>query len=149
MAALITPSWLMRLLTKGAYQTPPHIQLFEKMALDLFKDSSRRNILIQCPIRHGKSQYWSLALPLWHRLLYPERDCILSGHGSSFAAEWGASVRDGYGKLAPELFGLTFGSHQHAEHWTTSANGNMRTVGTGGSISGRGCHLLVSDDQVK
>ena len=139
----------MRLLTKGNYQTPPHIQLFERMALDLFKDNSRRNILIQCPIRHGKSQYWSLALPLWHRLTHPERDVILSGHGSSFASEWGGAVRDLYEKCAPELFGLALGRHHQSEHWSTSDGGSMRTCGTGGSISGRGCHLLISDDQIK
>jgi len=84
-------------------------------------------------------------------MLNPDRQVILTGYGGDFAAEWGASARDVFARHGPGLFGLdVFHKRARADHWGIEGHaGGMRTCGTLGPISGKGCHLLISDDQIK
>lgn len=100
------------------------------------------------PVRHGKSEFISKYLPAWYQLTYPERHVLLTGYGNEFAKEWGAKSRDLYRAWSP-AFGQSIGDSKRADFWKTSAGGSLRTCGAGGAITGKGCHLLISDDLVK
>jgi predicted phage terminase large subunit-like protein len=107
-------------------------------------------LIIEAPPRHGKSEFISKYLPAWYLGVYPDRFVRLASYEASFASVWGRRARDLYAEFSPRLFG-TFLSEdkQTASEWETTSGGGMSTAGAGGSFTGRGAHLLITDDLIK
>lgn len=106
-------------------------------------------LLVELPVRHGKSTLCSQYLPAWYLMMRPDSRVMLTGYGNEFAAEWGARARDLFALHAPRLFGHTLAARR-ADNWTIANHtGGMVTAGTGGAVSGKGADLLIADDLIK
>lgn len=96
------------------------------------------------------SEFCSKYVPSWCLGVFPNWRLILSSYEATFAASWGRKSRnllEAYGKL---LGVQVAASPSSADQWDIAGHdGGMVTAGAGGSITGRGAHLLICDDPFK
>lgn len=99
------------------------------------------------PPQHGKSQLTSRFFPAWFLGTYPDKNVILGSYNGDFASEWGREGRD-----LMEQFGRLWGlqvrkDSNAASRWRIRGRqGGMKTVGRGGSVTGRRGDLFIIDD---
>lgn len=105
-------------------------------------------IIINQPPRHSKSETYSKWLPAWHIDLWPDRHVIATSYGESLASDWGQKVRDTLNE-SPLCTAKIRQDASKKTHWLTDKGGGMIATGIGGSITGRGGHLLILDDPYK
>lgn len=138
------------------YLTPPHVRLMSDVITrfvqdKLLKPDGRpyKRLMINMPPRHGKSELCTRVTPAWYLSNWPDREVIVTGHGSEFAADFGNDIRNLI-RSHPEL-GITLDPSTSAKDnfKIEGHRGAMRAVGAGGPITGRGAHLFVIDDPVK
>jgi hypothetical protein len=121
------------------------------MIADTIRNAIHRGsglILVNLPPRHGKSEFISYHLPTWYLDLYPKRRVVLATHTVSLSRKYGRRVRNSLLGDEPTLTEVAEDS-QAAEEWETKEGGGMVSVGVGGSLTGKGGHLLIVDDPVK
>lgn len=112
-------------------------------------------LLIAVPFRHGKSDIVSRALPAFFLGANADRqpDVIMSGYGVSLVRGFSKRVKrimEGpqYQALFPGVK-PTRGSNK-AEEWQVEGSaGTVTAQGLGGSLAGKGGHLLIVDDYCK
>jgi hypothetical protein len=153
-----SPGRLAAWLTDGGEMQAGHLDLIDQAAVEI-AEGRRQNVLITMPPRHGKSRRAARWLPLWYLRRFPNRRIIVASHGGDLADEHGRWVRDTIeehaGQNGEKDLGLRLDpSSSAANRWDLLTNdvtnkGGMRTVGVGGSITGRGAHLIIVDDPVK
>lgn len=101
-------------------------------------------MIVEIPVRSGKSFNFSTLWPSWYLDAFPTNNVILVGHGADFASEFGQASRDVFHRCA--RWKIRPDAHA-ADNWKIKGqNGGMRTFGVGGGVSGRGCELLIVDD---
>lgn len=109
-------------------------------------------LILTVPPRHGKSELVSRRLPAWFLGRHPDQNVVVATYNDDFAKDFGADVRSiitssQFKQAFPDTK-LTRGGTAKDRLQTTS--GGMATfVGVGGSLTGRGAHLLVVDDIIK
>lgn len=131
------------------WQLPPHYKIFDQVALDLFTGKTKK-ILIQTPVRHSKSTYFSFLLPLLFILANPTKKLILSTYSGEFAAELSGRIRDAISMIGPSLCGVNLDQKYRRRNFIkTEQGGEIRGIGVGGRIAGTGADLLICDDLVK
>lgn len=146
---LFLPSTLARLTVRD-WQFPPHLQALERACLRLLTDPTCNRLIVEMPVRHGKSHYCSWILPAWFLLLWPDRQVILSTYQSTFAAEWSHRVQGTVRDYGPQLTGAGLGEIRRRDRWTTNAaGGGFRTSSPGSGVAGKGADLIIADDLVK
>ena len=109
-------------------------------------------LILTMPPRHGKSQLVSRHLPAWYLGKHPERSVVVATYNDDFAKDFGADVRgivtsSAYKQVFP---GARLQRGGTAKDRLQTTQGGMATfVGLGGTLTGRGAHLLVIDDVIK
>ena len=104
--------------------------------------------IVNMPPRHGKSEFISKWLPAWYLDNFPEKNIILTSYGDELASGFGRWVRNHLESNELSKTKLTMDSTA-ANRFDTTFGGSMITAGVGGSITGRGGHLLICDDPIK
>ena len=109
-------------------------------------------LILVMPPRHGKSEQVSRRLPAWYAGRHPDHDIVVSTYNDDFAADFGADVRaimstPAYHQVFPS-FKLRHGGAAK-DRLQTEQGGLLSFVGRGGSLTGRGAHLLICDDLIK
>jgi len=118
--------------------------------LRLITDPTFNRVIVELPVRHGKSHYASFLLPAWFSMLFPEKSTILATHSASLSDEFGHRVRQCVATYGPSITGVELDpSFRSRNHYLTTQGGHFRTTSPGSSIAGKGCHLLLCDDLVK
>lgn len=147
----LTPLGLSRLIPRSNYQAPHHIRYLQRRVLTSLARPGRAGIVVELPVRHGKSRFCSWLLPTWYHLSFPDHSVILTGYGDDFAGSFGEDVRNTVNQVGWALAGLRVREDHSKRHdWRLHGRkGGMRAVGTGGQITGHGCHLLICDDPIK
>ena len=109
----------------------------------------RKCIIVIMPPRHGKSDLVSRRFPVWHLARAPQHELILSGYSGALMADMsGAALRCAQETLP--RFGVALSpTHQQTVSWSTELGGGVNAVGLGGTITGRGAHILAIDDYLK
>ena len=103
------------------------------------------------PPRHSKTEQVSRRFPAWYMGRHPQHQLICAQNTGQNAADTGANVREIV--KSPE-FRRVFGSFelredaQAAGRWVSSKGGIYYAAGVGGTITGRGAHLLDIDDPI-
>jgi len=107
-------------------------------------------LLVDEPVRHGKSELCSKWTPAWFMAKYHgQRRVGLSSYEADFARGWGRKTRDVVAEIGGE-YGLKKKKDVWAQdEWELESGGGMFTAGAGGPIIGKGAHLLICDDPVK
>jgi predicted phage terminase large subunit-like protein len=137
--------------TRSRYHPAKHLKKIAKVIELVEKGEIRFLILVVAP-RHGKSELVSRRLPAWYAGRHPHHDVVVGTYNDDFAADFGAEVRAimasaAYRQVFPE-FRLRRGGAAK-DRLQTTQGGLLSFVGRGGSLTGRGAHLLVLDDLIK
>lgn len=125
-----------------------HLELLMN-ALDDAAMHGGRRIIVEMPVRHGKSWSVSHYFPVSFLDRWPGRNIILTGYEASFARSWGRKVRNTIAEQRASLRVRLAADSTAADVFATTAGGGMVTAGTGGPITGRPADLLIVDDPIK
>lgn len=109
-------------------------------------------LILTVPPRHGKSEIVSRRLPAWYLGRNPRDNVVVATYNDDFAKDFGADVRGimtspQYKQVFPNVVLQRGGAAK--ERLQTKQGGMATFVGVGGSLTGRGAHLLVIDDVIK
>lgn len=129
---------------------PPHLQALEAACLRLLTDPTYNRLVVEMPVRHGKSWYCSWMLPAAYLLTYPNRRVILTSYEKDFASEWSVLIQSTIRDHGEETTGVRLGDVQRQERFTLDGfRGGLRTASPGSGIAGKGADLIICDDLVK
>lgn len=136
--------------------------------LDAFLEGVERKLsprlMVWLPPRHGKTTIISKAYPGFILGKHPSWDIVTATYGQDFADDIGRNVRNTlldpiYQDLFPELSidpstkaADRIDTYLRATGGTGSLGrqrGGYKSVGIGGSLTGRGAHILIIDDPIK
>jgi predicted phage terminase large subunit-like protein len=107
-------------------------------------------MIVEIPVRHGKSVYLSQYLPSWFEGTFPDLKTILTSYEANFARSWGRKARDTLQQAAGWFNIRLRQDAQAASDWLIAGHaGGMTTAGVGGPIGGKGADLLIVDDPIK
>jgi hypothetical protein len=145
--AAYSPAGLARYASPYSYVIAPHLRFLNRKLLESIYGHTKR-LVISMPPRSGKSELISHYLPAWYVASFPNRQVILTGYETTFAAEWGGKAREVIVEHEPEVFGVTVDEHNSARNnWRVkrkmAAYSVMRTAGLGGPLTGKGADMLV------
>lgn len=124
--------------------------------LEAFMEAVERRLsprlMIFLPPRTGKSQLCSRCFPAYMLGHHPNWEIICATYGQELADDMGRYVRSiindpAYAELFPATK-VAAGSNA-ADRIDTTARGGYRSVGRGGSLTGRGAHVAILDDPIK
>jgi predicted phage terminase large subunit-like protein len=136
---------------RSKYQDARHHQAIAKV-IEEVERGGIQFLILTMPPRHGKSELVSRRLPAWYLGRHPDQNVVVATYNDDFAKDFGADVRgivtsSQYKQVFPDTRLQRGGS---AKDRLQTTRGGMGTfVGLGGSLTGRGAHLLVIDDVIK
>lgn len=121
-------------------------------AIEAVVDGRIPMLILVEPPRHGKSEQVSRRLPAWFMGKFPEQHGVVATYNDDFAADFGKEVRTiirtpQYRQAFPGVQLMRGGSA--SDRLQTTAGGQWSFVGRGGSLTGRGAHILILDDIIK
>lgn len=130
---------------------PEHIKIIAQALEDVERGKIKR-LMIWLPPRHGKSMLASEMFPAWYLGRNPNKQVIFATYNQTFASDFGRKVRnhmidDAYASIFPSTVVSDDSTASHRFH--TTQGGVYYAVGAGGSITGRGCSVLIIDDIIK
>lgn len=110
-------------------------------------------LIIEAPVRHGKSELGSVWFPTWWLGTFPDDRVILTGNNAELAEGFSRRVRDTLRDRGQELFGPGIRVSQESSsvyRWDLAAphRGGLIAVGVGSPPTGRGAHCLSGETLV-
>lgn len=110
-----------------------------------------KRLMIFVPPRHGKSRLATEIFPTWYLGRNPKKEVITASNTEDLAKDFGRKAREIVNEpLYKAIFGMSLKSDEKSSSkWKTSGGGSYTSVGIGGTITGRGAHLLCIDDPIK
>lgn len=111
-----------------------------------------RQLIFCMPPRHGKSELATRRLTAWYTGRHPEHDVIVAAASDTLATDFGADVRN---IITSPRYRQVFPSYRLRRGGTAKDNiqtdqgGRLVFAGRGGTINGRGAHLLLIDDLIR
>ena len=145
----ITPSILAYYASQGKWKFQPHLRLIENNFFDILEGETK-NLIVNMPPRHGKSEFISKYIPFWYLSVYPEKRIILVSYQASLAESWSRKIREMFINFG-DRFNLNLNPNKRKANEFEIANygGGLVAVGVGGSLTGKGADLLIIDDPIK
>lgn len=134
----------------GMWQAHPHLVYTSDAIVDMIEHDTCDILIVEEPVRHGKSELCSKWTPAWFQARFGGRKrVLLASYEAEFARGWGRKVRDIISEIGAG-YGLTRKSDVWTqENWELEQGGGMATAGANGPITGKGGHLLICDDPIK
>jgi predicted phage terminase large subunit-like protein len=145
----VMPDSLALRLSKGTWQTAPHLALISYLVYLCARVGLMRRLLLNMPPGHGKTQLVLEWTPVWLLEHDPAARIIAITYGADLAEESGKNVRRLIDENADELAVRLRPDSQAANRWRTLNNGGMWTAGIDGAITGRRAKGLLIDDPHK
>ena len=133
------------------FERPHHIELILRK-LEAVECGKNKRLMIFMPPRHGKSFIANSIFPAWYLGRHPQHQVISATYGQELSDDYGRSVRNFIADpLHRAIFPNSILSEDStaAHRFNTTGGGAYSAVGRGGSITGRGAHLLIIDDPIK
>lgn len=144
-------------LTDPLYALNWHLKVIAKELENAEKSLHQENtkqifLILEIAPRHGKSQLASINFPAWFVGKNPDKHIITASYSQDLSVDFGAKARNIV--KSPEhqaIFPQTELSSdtQAKDRWMTSRGGSYTSVGVGGTLTGRGGHVLLIDDPHK
>jgi predicted phage terminase large subunit-like protein len=134
----------------GDWKPYHHLEVTSAAIASMIDDDDCDCLIVDQPIRHGKSELCSKWTPTWFLSKYPTRRVLLASYEADFAATWGRKVRDMVDEYG-QRYGIALApGSKAAARWDLNNNkGGMGTAGSNGPIIGKGGDLLIVDDPTK
>lgn len=134
----------------GDWKPARHFQLLN----DIFVDACHRQrfVIINLPVRHGKSELMSKYALAWYLGRFPNRKVILASYSLASSERLSTDVRNIFRATAGEFFdGLKLSQDTASKKRFNIQNhsGGLFATGVGSSIIGFGGNLIVMDDLYK
>ena len=147
---LSSPANFAERLSDGRWVAYKHLALTSSAIVSMIEEDDCDLLVVDQPVRHGKTELCSRWTPAWYLSRYPERRVLLASYEADFAATHGRRVRELVGEHG-ERFGLEVDpTSRSAARWDlTNGQGGMVTAGANGPITGKGGHLCIIDDPIK
>ena len=128
------------------FESPPHIEYIAGLLEELEAGRVRR-LCVSVPVRSGKSVLCSQIFPAWYVGRHPRESIILASHSESLAVLHSRQakrlVQDDRYPFSDVKMSADSASVQR---WNVTDGGGLYAIGVGGSITGRGSHVLIVDD---
>ena len=128
------------------FQDPPHIRLLAADLLERVERGELRRLMVNLPVRHGKSVLCSQIFPAWYLGRHPRRQIISTSHSEDLAVRNSRVakqlVEDDRWPFEAELSKDSTSS----QRWNLREGGGCYAIGVGGGITGRGSDVLLIDD---
>jgi predicted phage terminase large subunit-like protein len=127
------------------FETPPHIAYIADLLEGVERGEIRR-LMVNVPVRHGKSVLCSQVFPSWFLGRHPERDVIMTSHSEDLAVR---NSRIAKGLVEDDRFPFEVRISKESssvQRWNTTRGGGCYAIGVGGAITGRGANVLIVDD---
>lgn len=139
------------LLAWPGFKAWPHVEAIAS-ALEAVKDGQLDRLVIEAPRQHGKTLTTSWLFPTWWLGHRPTGHVIATTFNQERADDSGRKVKqliesDRYLSIFPHLR-LDPSSHA-VSRFDLTRGGSYRSVGRGGTITGRPSGLIVIDDLIK
>lgn len=137
--------------SKSQYSVKKHHQVI-CAALEEVEKGAIKRLIISLPPRAGKSLLVSKLFPVWYLGRHPSHHIITATYNENFAWDFGRGVRD---QLRNPLYNQVFpgvalkSGAAAADRVEVTDGGVLYFTGRGGSLTGRGGHLLLVDDPIK
>lgn len=147
---LWTPAAFATACSAGEWKPYQHLQVLDAALVGMIVHDSCDLLIVEMPVRHGKSLMISQWLPAWYLIRWPDKKVGLMSYADDFAAEWGRKAR-GIMEWHGPKFGVNVDKRSSAaDRWgIEGASGGMWTEGVGGQIIGKGYDLGIIDDPLK
>ncbi len=133
------------------FESPRHIRMIADKLTQI--DSGKiKNLLINMPPRHGKSQFCTKIYPTWYLGRHPKDEQITASYSGDKAIEFTRWQRntvesDRYHDIFPKI--QTCEDSRAGRRWEITAGGVIVGAGVDGPITGRGAKLAIIDDPIK
>jgi predicted phage terminase large subunit-like protein len=152
--------WFAQYMQASFQPTPFHRAYYE--VLDRFAKRQIKNLIIQAPPQHGKSQGSSRFLPAQMLGLYPDIKIAICSYAATIAKDFNRDVQrlidcDEYRNIFPET--VLNGSNvvTVANNYLRNSDvfeivnhtGSLRVVGRGGSLTSKTVDVMIFDDLYK
>lgn len=146
---LASPAAFATKLSGGAWVPYPHLTFTSQRIMAMIEDDETDCLLVEEPVRHGKSELCSKWTPAWYICRYHKR-VLLASYEGDFAATWGRKAREIVAEHG-DRFGVRIDDSSRAAHrWDLLGDdGGMVCAGAGGPITGKGGHLCIVDDPIR
>jgi len=136
---------------ESRYSPAAHHKLIVDVLMAVERGDERR-VIIAAPPRHGKTQITTKIAPAWYVGRNPKHSVIVATYNEKFSGDLGRAVRNLmrsplYAQVFPDVC-LETGS-QASDYMQVADGGALAFAGRGGTITGRGGHLLLIDDPLK
>lgn len=136
---------------RSKYENAKHHDAIARV-LEEVVEGNIRFLILTMPPRHGKSELVSRRLPAWLIGRFPHQHGVVATYNDDFAAEFGKEVRTivktpQFRQVFPEAELMRGGAA--SDKLQTTKGGQWSFVGRGGSLTGRGAHILICDDLIK
>lgn len=121
-------------------------------ALERVERGEIKRLAIFMPPRHGKSELCSVQFPAWYLGRNPRKEIISVSYSAELAMDFGRKVRNivtsmGFGNVFPSS--ALSETSRATDNWHMKLGGGYLACGIGGSITGKGAHILIIDDPIK
>ncbi len=139
------------ILTSKDYQVNwHHLEIIKK--LEAVERGEIKRLMIFMPPRHGKSELATIKFPAWFMGRNPNKSVISTSYTQELASTFGRSVRNicqspEYTTIFPNV--ELSDDSQAANRFHVSGGGQYIAVGMGGSLTGRGGHVIIIDDPIR
>lgn len=136
---------------KTTYEAAPFHRAVAK-ALEDVENGDIRQLIFCMPPRHGKTRLATESLTEWYSGRHPDHDIAVAMATDLLATDVGANVRNA---MQSPQFKQVFPGHRllkggsAKDNIQTTGKGRIVFVGRGGTLNGRGAHLLLVDDLYK
>jgi predicted phage terminase large subunit-like protein len=137
--------------SRSLYEVQPHHALVAR-ELQALEVGLTNRLILTLPPRAGKSLLATTTFIPWFLGRNPAWSSIMATYNSSFAGDFGRQVR---GLLQDPRHRQVFPDLEldpkstSVNRMNTTSGGQLTFVGRGGSLTGRGGHLLAIDDPIK
>jgi hypothetical protein len=136
---------------KSSYQIAKHHKVIGA-ALERVERGEMKRVIIDLAPRHGKSELTSRLFPAWFLGRNPTKSIIFATYNQDLGNDFGRDVRTLmtdplYHQVFPQV-NLKIGAAA-VDRLETDQGGKMFFTGVGGSITGRGAHIIIGDDFLK
>jgi predicted phage terminase large subunit-like protein len=126
------------------YQWYRHCEVLADV-LQQVADGTLKRLMVFCPPRHGKSEAVSRLFTAYFIYRYPAEWVGLCSYSAELAYTLSRNARDNY----REAGGMIREDASAVKQWQTPQGGGLWAAGVGGSLTGRGGTLLITDDPLK
>jgi predicted phage terminase large subunit-like protein len=146
----LSPATFAHRISGGAWQPARHLMWASAQIASAISRGNAR-LLVAWPPRHGKSELLSVFTPTWFLDQFPDKKVAMISYGADLVEGFAVRVRDlidehgSTGLLRCKLRG----DRQRVDDFETTAGGHVYAVGLGGTLTGRGAHLMLIDDYLK